>query len=238
METVVIRQSKSDHDVILMDIVGSKPRGRGGDLICGLDMIEKEAVDIINTVWSKRDRDLIDKVEDTREKLGPWQYKQFKNMRGQINALDRNISTLMDGPYNANLSRLLKVARGKLGHLYDVEEKYWAQRARIQWLRERDRNTRYFLVRATMRKKKNSIDKLNDAQGTMNEKLSKEFTDAEILTAFNQMDPRKAPGIDGLPGSFFKDHWQIMRRDVLEFCHDVLRETAKIQNINETLLSF
>ncbi|KAA3470678.1 reverse transcriptase [Gossypium australe] len=68
------------------------------------------------------------------------------------------------------------------------------------------------------------------------EKLNREFTDDEILTAFNQMDPRKAPGIDGLPGSFFKYHWQIVGKEVLKFCHEALRDMDKIQTFNETLL--
>ncbi|KAA3484847.1 reverse transcriptase [Gossypium australe] len=38
----------------------------------------------------------------------------------------------------------------------------------------------------------------------MNKNLMQSFTDEEILRAFNQMDPRKDPGIDGLPGIFFK----------------------------------
>ncbi|KAA3470355.1 reverse transcriptase [Gossypium australe] len=75
-------------------------------------------------------------------------------MRRKINDLDRKISK----PSNVNTSRLLKLMRGNLGHLYDIQEKYWAQRARIQLLREGDRNTRYFHVRVTSRKKKIASD--------------------------------------------------------------------------------
>ncbi|KAA3470356.1 reverse transcriptase [Gossypium australe] len=46
------------------------------------------------------------------------------------------------------------------------------------------------------------------------------------------MDLRKAPGIDGLPGK----HWQTVGEDVLKFCHEALRDTNNIHNINETLL--
>ncbi|KAA3469211.1 reverse transcriptase [Gossypium australe] len=97
---------------------------------------------------------------------------------------------------------------------------------RIQWLREGDRNTGFFHVQAMSRRKKNSIDR----------DLGREFTDDEILTAFNQMDSRKAPCIDGLPDSFYREHWQTVGVDILKLCHEALRDTNNIQNVNDTLL--
>ncbi|KAA3462544.1 LINE-1 reverse transcriptase isogeny [Gossypium australe] len=66
--------------------------------------------------------------------------------------------------------------------------------------------------------------------------LNREFTDKEILAAFNQMDPRKAPNIDGLPGSFFKEHWHTLGVDVLRMCHETLNNTKNVNSLNETLL--
>ncbi|KAA3469415.1 reverse transcriptase [Gossypium australe] len=56
------------------------------------------------------------------------------------------------------------------------------------------------------------------------------------MTTFNQIDPRKAPGIDGLPGSFFKEHWQTLGEDVLKMCHEILNNTNNVFSLNETLL--
>ncbi|XP_016730108.1 uncharacterized protein [Gossypium hirsutum] len=70
----------------------------------------------------------------------------------------------------------------------------------------------------------------------MNRGLNKDFTDEEILRAFKQMDPRKAPGIDGLSKSFFKEHWSIVGVDVLSFCHDILKGTKSAECTNETLI--
>lgn len=113
-----------------------------------------------------------------------------------------------------------------------------------KWLKEGDGNTRFFHVRATSRRKKNSIERLKDLNGCwkdkntdicaiareyfhnlfestlspyevlnldyidncisddMNERLTKEFTDKEIVEAFNQMDPRKEPGLTVPRGDF------------------------------------
>ncbi|KAA3470354.1 reverse transcriptase [Gossypium australe] len=75
IETKVVRQFKSDHDAIFMNTVGSKLRERCVKPKHWLRYDtcwakEKEAKDIINSVWSKNDRNFMEKVEDVREKLG------------------------------------------------------------------------------------------------------------------------------------------------------------------------
>ncbi|KAH1091878.1 hypothetical protein J1N35_019135 [Gossypium stocksii] len=47
------------------------------------------------------------------------------------------------------------------------------------------------------------------------------------------MDPRKAPGIDGLSG---KQHWDIVGKDIMRFCLDVLNRKGNISSFNETII--
>lgn len=44
----------------------------------------------------------------------------------------------------------------------------------------------------------------------INNILTRNFIELKIIEAFNQMDPRKAPKIDGLSGCFFKENWEVM----------------------------
>ncbi|PPD67276.1 hypothetical protein GOBAR_DD35845 [Gossypium barbadense] len=60
---------------------------------------------------------------------------------------------------------MLKEYRRRLNHLYDREERYWEQKSRVQWLKEGDRNTKYFHAKAIGRLKKNSIEKIKDENG-------------------------------------------------------------------------
>ena len=55
--------------------------------------------------------------------------------------------------------------RKDLNELLYSEEIYWNQRSRVQWLKEGDRNTKFFHFRASKRKKKNSILGLWDDNG-------------------------------------------------------------------------
>ncbi|TYH01220.1 hypothetical protein ES288_A09G040300v1 [Gossypium darwinii] len=153
----IVRQSKSDHEAIPLDTNGSKPKDKGVDHrvwfrydTCWGKV--EEAKNIINSIWSA-------------DKLGPWQYKQYRGMKHNIKRLEKEINEIMDGPTNDGSMSLLKSARGKLGSFYDMEEKYWAHRAHFQWLKKGDRNTRFFHVRASGRRKKNSIERLKDAHG-------------------------------------------------------------------------
>ena len=49
----------------------------------------------------------------------------------------------------------------------------------------------------------------------MNENLNKPYTEEEIVNAFRDIGPRKAPGIDGFPSSFYRQHWDILGKDII-----------------------
>mgnify|MGYP001002255297 CR=1 FL=1 len=48
-----------------------------------------------------------------------------------------------------------------------LEEMLWMQRSRISWLKEGDRNTKYFQSKAVWRARKNKIRELTDSIGTV-----------------------------------------------------------------------
>ncbi|PPD83802.1 hypothetical protein GOBAR_DD19272 [Gossypium barbadense] len=146
LTSYIVRQSKSDHEANLMDTDGSKPNDKSIDQRawfrydhCWAE--EKGARDIISGIWSNRERDTLEKMESVRVNIG---------------SCDQSTS-------------LLKNARRKLGHLYDVEERHWATRVHSQWLNDGDRNTRYFHVRASGHKNKNYIERLKDKNGNWHE---------------------------------------------------------------------
>ena len=59
------------------------------------------------------------------------------------------------------------ILRFKLSRLEDQKEIYWKQRAHANWLREGDRNTKYFHTFASERKKMNRINKLKEDGGVV-----------------------------------------------------------------------
>ncbi|KAK8335229.1 hypothetical protein V6Z12_A09G039500 [Gossypium hirsutum] len=261
LETRVIRQSSSDHDAISLDTEGRRPRdGPMDPRLCFRYEVcwarNEAAKTIIKGVWQRGNQDIMEKITNVGKELGRWQYKKLKQLRNQIGSLQADINRLIDGQGSDNEGKKLKAVWLKLGNLVDTEEKFWAQRSRVMWLKEGDRNTRFFHVRATNRRKKNNIARLKDTNdswrdnnvdickaireyfqllfksnlnsnselnldyiekcisGTVNDRLLQDFTESEIMEAFNQMDPRKAPGIDGLSGHFFKENWDVVGADM------------------------
>ncbi|KAK8299706.1 hypothetical protein V6Z12_D05G339400 [Gossypium hirsutum] len=90
---------------------------------------EKGVRDIITGIWLNREGDMLEKIEFFRGKLSPGKYHHYRNMKNRIKGLEKEISRVIDGPSSDQSTSLLKNARRKLGHLFKVEERYWATRA-------------------------------------------------------------------------------------------------------------
>ncbi|TYG70857.1 hypothetical protein ES288_D05G347900v1 [Gossypium darwinii] len=214
MAASFVRQTKYNHDAILLDMWGRKPKEQLKDprLCIKYDECwakDREAKDIINSAWNRCESNIIDKLE-------------------RVRSLEWKIDKVVDTSQRDHSAAVLKEASFRLSHLYAKEEKYWAQRSRIKWLKEGDRNTRYFHVRATSRFKKNNIAKLKDSNGrwvtetkdicnVAREYFSSLFRsntscygnhDMSYIQYIKQMDPRKAPGVNSLSGNFFKNNWE------------------------------
>ena len=63
--------------------------------------------------------------------------------------------------------RQLKEKRRELNELLQKEEIIWRQQSRIQWMKEGDCNTKFFHTRASTRRKKNRINRIQDDQGAV-----------------------------------------------------------------------
>lgn len=59
----------------------------------------------------------------------------------------------------------IRKIENQINNMLMDEDVYWKQRARANWLREGDKNTRFFHSKATVRKRKNKIWGIEDAQG-------------------------------------------------------------------------
>ncbi|KAL4360430.1 hypothetical protein GQ457_04G021670 [Hibiscus cannabinus] len=72
---------------------------------------------------------------------------------------------------------------------------------------------------------------------TMNESLMRPFTNDEILSAFQDINPRKASGIDGLLASFYHQHWDLIGKDVIQLCQDLLSQRIDMATVNNTIIA-
>lgn len=81
-----------------------------------------------------------------------------------------------EGDRNWERWRQLKV---RLDEAYKVEKEYWRKKSKINWLKERDRNTKFFHLTIAKRKKRNRIDWLLNDKGVEqkgNKAVAREIT--------------------------------------------------------------
>ncbi|PPS10987.1 hypothetical protein GOBAR_AA09658 [Gossypium barbadense] len=102
LETRVIRQSNSDHDVIFLDTEGRRPRDslRNPKICFKYDVCwprNEEAKKIIKEAWQSGTQGTMEKIKNMGKKLGRWQYKKLKQMRNQIGNLQAKINRIIDG---------------------------------------------------------------------------------------------------------------------------------------------
>lgn len=100
-----------------------------------------------------------------KRKLIIWNKNTFEDIKSkkekmleEISKLDKMYSDNMGLPDTLKASRLSLLA--DLDSLLHYEEIYWKQKAKYKWLKEGDRNTKFFHKIASGRKRKNLITKL------------------------------------------------------------------------------
>ncbi|PPR86907.1 hypothetical protein GOBAR_AA33783 [Gossypium barbadense] len=96
IETKVIRQSNSDHDINLLDAEGRKLKVglRDPRVMFRYDSYwakENEAKNIIKNVWYDDTKDIMDRIEKVGQDLKVWQYKKYKEMSSQIGKMNEKL---------------------------------------------------------------------------------------------------------------------------------------------------
>ncbi|KAL4342320.1 hypothetical protein GQ457_08G033220 [Hibiscus cannabinus] len=227
--------AKLDHCILLMDsdpIVDNGPSRRGGDYFrydnCWAT--ESACVDKVHTVWSFTAGSAIDKLSTVGGALRTWQHNRRKSTTKRIGELQRFLDSCMHGQMSESEQSAFLSAKAEHKALLDKDEQYWAQRSRVSWLRFGDRNSAYFHARASGRKKKNRIRGLFDEADVWTDTPDEAADVAGI-------DPGKAPGIDRLPGSFFRQHWDLIGPDILRLCHGLLSRQIDMSLVNKTVIT-
>lgn len=96
--------------------------------------------------------------------LRVWRRSKFKNIGRELEKACQNLARL--NVSNSDHTELRR-ATDHMNELLYREEMLWLQWSRISWLKEGDRNTKFFHSRSVWRAKKNRISKLRDRSETI-----------------------------------------------------------------------
>lgn len=120
-----------------------------------------------NNGAANRLEELRAKLSAVSQDLERWNKDTFGSVRKEIKQLKGELEKLRsDASRTAPTHVELKINE-KLVELYHREEVMWRQRSRVQWLSSGDRNTKFFHLRASIRRKKNMIKALQNSLGVI-----------------------------------------------------------------------
>ncbi|KAL3812349.1 hypothetical protein ACJIZ3_013617 [Penstemon smallii] len=166
----------SDHAPILLRILDQEPDRRHSR--ANRFMFESvwteaaECTRVIENSWREgglqnRGNRIWEKLDLCKKELEAWSSNSFGNILKRAKKLREKIHVLQTGVITTESKNQKHMLTMELEDILDKEEKMWQQRAKAHWMREGDRNTRYFHSRASGRKKKNKIKNLRKADGSL-----------------------------------------------------------------------
>lgn len=162
---------QSDHKALLLS---TQREGRGKQpRIFRYEIMWEREEDlgiIIEKAWQKKNPGsdlgaLAEALKIITKDLKEWSKNTFGHVTKQMEGLRGELESLEKAGPIANRDAILDT-KCKLDEMLYREEMMWLQRSRITWLKEGDRNTKYFHQKARWRALKNHIKRLKKEDGT------------------------------------------------------------------------
>ncbi|XP_074306633.1 uncharacterized protein LOC141641889 [Silene latifolia] len=126
---------------------------------------EEGCEDTIRRAWAESDWDVVDTISRCERELQKWKGVSIGKIMRDINRKRKRLEWLNVNERSVINVRERKVVMRELNDLLKQEEIFWRRRSRALWLKEGDRNTKYFHMKAGQRKKKNRICRVTDEEG-------------------------------------------------------------------------
>ena len=108
-------------------------------------------------------------LRDCCDRLEAWNKAIFGHVGRTISDLQQRLEWLDSQPPTPELVQALKCTRADLNCWLEKEDMMWRQRARLNWFQGGDHNTSFFHAKASLRQRKNLIERLVDANGVWQE---------------------------------------------------------------------
>ncbi|KAL9677317.1 hypothetical protein QQ045_005545 [Rhodiola kirilowii] len=101
-----------------------------------------------------------------KEDLKQWNSDIFGKVHKRISSIKKELEDLQSKFITEEVIKDEAQLRGELDEWLAREELTWRQRSRVEWLKEGDSNTKYFHSRASQRRKRNTVNKIKDSNGS------------------------------------------------------------------------
>ncbi|PKA53843.1 Putative ribonuclease H protein [Apostasia shenzhenica] len=188
-------------------------------------LISHSARAVVSQAWLRPSKGspasrLNHKCARTVHALKLWSKEVVGDLSTQVSQLEQQITALqnldiqqqgLSVEQHKTLLQLIVTYNSCLTRL----ELWWSQRAKVRWIAEGDRNTSFFHRMATQRCSTPFPAPRALISSAQSSSLIKPVSLEEIYVAAHSLASNRAPGIDGITGSFVKRFWSITHTD---FC--------------------
>ena len=172
----------SDHSILMFDTMMSSSRRKHRFFFDKRWLKREDIGEVIRIAWEQqvegsRMYQVATKIKNCRVALLKWKNNFQANSRDKIELIKKQLCDLKEVRGNSrNIS--MAALKKELSKAYKEEEKHWQQKSRIQWLKEGDKNTKFFHASVQGKRRRNSLHKLQKEDGTWTE--SEEELSTEI----------------------------------------------------------
>jgi hypothetical protein len=134
----------------------------------------------VNEIWNANTGHLATKLNSTLDHLHKWGNNIFGTLPRKIKQVQDELHALNQNHSLKDQTQQIKAKETELENLLDGEEMWWKQRSRVDWLQHGDKNTKFFHLKASKRRKRNKITEIRDNQGnkwTAHDDIERVFLD-------------------------------------------------------------
>ncbi|XP_074295385.1 uncharacterized protein LOC141623208 [Silene latifolia] len=125
--------------------------------------------EVVRRVWERGGTDLPVLLSDCAAELLEWKSINIGKIVKTLSKRRRRLQVLDGLGRTTSVVQERKRITKEIAQLLRDEEIFWRQRSRALWLKEGDRNTKFFHRKATQRKQRNYIGRLVDDEGRIRE---------------------------------------------------------------------
>ncbi|KAK2441392.1 hypothetical protein QL285_012694 [Trifolium repens] len=168
-------------------------------------------LDIVKSAWVKTAGDYVSCIQQVQHDSLIFNKETFGNIRRRKVHLERRLKGIQSALERVDSARLVYLQRD-LQQDYDMilrqEEIHWYQKAREDWIKLGDRNTKFFHTKTVMRRKRNKIHGLHLPNGIWcsDENTLRDEAQNYFKNLFCSINPSSLHGMhDGLHGPLLNE---------------------------------
>ena len=204
--------SNSDHKPILLDTHLENNRGRRPFRFEAMWARDESSIDVMEKAWwmtveGSQNFKLLKKCQNTRKEFIAWNKSCFGIASTRIKELENKLKALQElAPTQENI-KIEAALHLELNEWLEREELKWKQKSRDLWLKEGDRNSKFFHASTLVRRRRNFIIEiqLNNGQWIHSREDIEQYFAAHFQEVYQTTHPQIPQDLEGLMSPCISD---------------------------------